>query len=472
MLDAYQHGAQIDDLPAATPDASDKKIEVFDTKSGASQCMDLREAVDMANAPWCGRTWRADDGSPTASGYCGSLEMLRNMKDVLGLGCYLVKNDHTRRKLDPTDHYRFATGETAKLDGTMGHYQWGWGKPFYIALWTEGGQEYEAVSLYPIKGKYNYRVPVGSISATGHAALDREADTLVSYINDDKKYRGGNNTEAWDTTYRTLLGKCATGRTTAQFMTAARKNGRGWLAGTMRASAVVKILVEIVMGTRNVQAAYQEEKDKDGLYQGGFGDGVTTFTDWSNYNNANPIIPLSVGVDMGDGLGVAHYNVPNAESGTAYAASVPVFFGLKNFFGHIWRVSEDELAEANEDKSMKHWVVPSIYDSITYGTTAGLKQKSTSPTSSGYIKKMSYENLEMWPTQVGGSALTYQCDNFWNSSGITSGFRAVFRGANTNNGASAGCGAVNVNNAPTNSNANIGSPLNNRKRGRRGLTPR
>ena len=37
----------------------------------------------------------------------------------------------------------------------------------------------------------------------------------------------------------------------------------------------------------------------------------------------------------------------------------------------------------------------------------------------------------------------------------------LFRGANTNNGGTAGCGAVNVNNAVTNANANIGSPLNN-----------
>ena len=54
MLDAYKTGEQIDDLPAASTDATDKKIEVFDTKSGASQCMDLTAAVDMANAPWCG----------------------------------------------------------------------------------------------------------------------------------------------------------------------------------------------------------------------------------------------------------------------------------------------------------------------------------------------------------------------------------------------------------------------------------
>lgn len=51
MLDAYKNGEQIDDLPAASMDATDKKIEVFDTKSGSSQCMDLTAAVDMANGP-------------------------------------------------------------------------------------------------------------------------------------------------------------------------------------------------------------------------------------------------------------------------------------------------------------------------------------------------------------------------------------------------------------------------------------
>ena len=460
MLSAYQNGEQIDDLPAASTDATDKKIEVFDTKSGASQCMDLTAAVDMANAPWCGRVWRTDLGTPTASTYCGSLEMLKNLKDILGLGGYLVKNDHSRRKLDPTNHYRFANGETAKLDGTMGHYQWGWGKPFYFAKWTQGNLEFEAVSLYPIKGQYNYRIPVGSLSATGLAALDRDTDTLVSYINDDVKYRGGNNTSGWDDTYRSLLGHCATNRTTAQFAAAAHKNGAGWLAGTMRAAAVVKILVEIVMGTRNVQAAFNANKDANGLYQGGFGTGVTTFGTWGNYNNYNPILHLSAGVELADGLGIATHNVLNEDGTTAYVANVPVFFGLKNFFGYIWRVSEDELAEANADKTMKHWVTPSIYGTYTYGSTAGMVLKSTAPTySGGWIKRMSYDNLEMWPTEVGGTESTYQSDHYWNGSGITSGFRAVFRGAATDNGGYAGCGAVNVDHAPTYADADVGSPL-------------
>ena len=85
--------------------------------------------------------------------------------------------------------------------------------------------------------------------------------------------------------------------------------------------------------------------------------------------------------------------------------------------------------------------------------------KSTSPIASGFIVKMSYENLEMWPTQSGGTESTYQSDYFYNNGGVTSGFRAVFRGAYASNGGSAGVGAVSVNSAPAYAHASIGSPL-------------
>ena len=85
--------------------------------------------------------------------------------------------------------------------------------------------------------------------------------------------------------------------------------------------------------------------------------------------------------------------------------------------------------------------------------------KSTSPIASGFIVKMSYENLEMWPTQSGGTESTYQSDYFYNNGGVTSGFRAVFRGADADHGGHAGVGAVNVDNAPTHASASSGSPL-------------
>ncbi|MCX4276896.1 MAG: hypothetical protein OSJ48_03340, partial [Muribaculum sp.] len=48
---------------------------------------------------------------------------------------------------------------------------------------------------------------------------------------------------------------------------------------------------------------------------------------------------------------------------------------------------------------------------------------------------------------------------YWNGSNITSGFRAVFRGAGTDNGGHAGLSAVSVNHAVAHATADIGSPL-------------
>ena len=90
MLSAFEGGQQLDDLPLATNEVQDKIIEVFDKKSGASGYMGLKDAVRMANNPSCGRVWNEDNATPKAATWFGSLEMLRNLPDILGLGCYLV----------------------------------------------------------------------------------------------------------------------------------------------------------------------------------------------------------------------------------------------------------------------------------------------------------------------------------------------------------------------------------------------
>ena len=460
LLNAFEGGQQVDDLPLATDTVQDKKIEVFDDKTGASGQMDLKHAVRMANAPSCGRVWNLDNSTPRAAGWFGSLEMLRNLQDVLGLGGYLVKNDHSRRKLDPTNHYRFANGEVAKLDGSMGHYQWGWGKKFYLAFYSIGRLFYEEISLSPIPGQYNYVIPVGSMSAHGHACIDRTTDTLVSYVNDDVRYRGGDNNTTYDGTYRTLIGRAATNKNTEYFRAAARKNGAGWLCGTMRHSTVVKVLFEIILGTRDMQAGYNANKDADGLYQGGLGSGVTNMPDWGNYNGYRPLLPTSVGIELGDACGISTYNILKEDGSTHYAAPVPVFFGLKNPFGHLWRQMDDEFVRCNEDTSVTHLVAPSIYGTWTIGNEAGMVAYSTSPTrTEGYIKTLSYDNLENFATQVGATSATYHCDYFWNTSGATSGFRLCLRGCFAHHGVRSGSAALTVSPAVSAANVYWGSPL-------------
>ena len=462
IISAFEGGQQIDDLPLADSTVQDKEIEVFDKKTGASGRMSVRDAVNLSNAPWCGRCWNLDHSTPQAATWVGSLEMLRNLPDVLELGCYLVKNDHTRRKLDATNHYRFANGETAKLDGSMGHYQWGWGKVFYVAFYTVGRLFHEVVSLSPIPGQHNYCIPVGSLSAHGFASIDRSSGALVSYVNDDIRYRGGDNESSYDETYRTLCGTCVSQMTTEALRAAARKNGTGWLCGTMRHSAVVKILFEIIFGTRDMQAAYNPAKDSDGLYQGGLGNGVTDWTwdAWTTHNGNRPFLPTRVGIELGDSCGVSNYELKGAEGDTVYTAPVPVFFGLKNPHGYLWRQQDDEFVRANEDTTMTHLVAPSIYGSWTIGVETGMKAYSTSPAKGeGYIKTLSYDHLEIFATQLGGSASTWHCDYFWNTSVAVSGFRLVLRGCTADVGARSGSSDVHVSRAVSAAHVSWGSPL-------------
>lgn len=461
MLDAYENGQQIDDLPAADLTVTDKIIEVYDPTTGASQQMQLKDAVDMANAPYFGRVWNTANATPVAQSWVGSLEFGKQLAGILGLGCYLVQADHTRRKLDPSNHYLFANGETAKLDGSMGHYQWGWGKPWYYATWLQGTLRFEVVSLQPIKGQYSYLVPIATMSADGHACYNRTTGALCSLVNTDANYRGGNNTSDWDDTYRSLLGKPVTNLSTSAFKTAAEKVGTGWFAGLGRMLCAIAILEDVILGTHNHQTAFNATLDADGLHQGGLGAGVTNFSNWSTYNSYSPMIPCGVCAEKGDLLGVISYDVPGADDTTYQTVSISCFYGLVHAgFGHLWRWCVDEMAMANEDGTMTHYMADDLTGTWDLSTGTGMSAYSTMPKGEGYEKNVSLDNFEAFPTIItGGSESTYFPDYGRNTSGITSGVRAVARGAGADPGGQSGSFAVTVSYALSDAAAYYGSPL-------------
>ena len=123
MLSAFEAGKKISELDTASGSVSDMRIEVLDT-DGESKVMNLSEAVTTAANAVCGRYWNESNSTYRAAGYHGSLDMLRKLPELLGLGCYLVQDDRTRRKLDPTNHYRFEDAHrrswTARWDSICG----------------------------------------------------------------------------------------------------------------------------------------------------------------------------------------------------------------------------------------------------------------------------------------------------------------------------------------------------------------
>ena len=52
----------------------------------------------------------------------------------------------------------------------------------------------------------------------------------------------------------------------------------------------------------------------------------------------------------------------------------------------------------------------------------------------GWATMLSMDNLENFPTAIGGSQTTYWCAYYWNTSGATSGFRLCLRGGSVSNG--------------------------------------
>jgi hypothetical protein len=354
------------------------------------------------------RRWNLGNATPAGEAV-GNIDYLRNLPDMLGLGCYLVDETHGRRKLNPTNHYKLTTGGVAALDGSMGDYMWGWATPWYYAWWVEGSYYYEAVALTPIPGKPNYKIPVASAAALGVSVVDRDTNKMVSVINTSARYRGMSNdatAQSYDGTFKSQLGRAATNETCAKYGEYARNKGEGWEGYWFGMHAAIGILTRVILGNRNIQAAYNANKDANGLYQGGLGVGVTDYSNWSSHFGANiPFLPTSVGVELADGVGVVNYNVLNDSSTTLHTAKVPT--------ANTWT----------------------------------------------YISQMSMQNLATSPTVLDGTAATYYCDPLYNDN-AASGLRLAYRGGNANSGSNAGLGCLNVNNAASAVNVHIGSPLN------------
>lgn len=405
---------------------------------GYATTNDAAQILTAAQTMYFVRVWNLANSTPVAASWKGNLAFGQEMESYLGLGCYLVQNDHSRRKLAANNHYRFANGGTAKLDGSMGHYQWGWGIKFYILVKRYGTLLELGASLSYVPGYENYCIPVGSMSAAGWATMERSTSTLVSYINDTADYRGGNNDATKDGLFNTLLGKPASSMTTQAFLTAARKNGDGWLGSSMRHQAVANILFFLIFGTLKVDTAVNNTRDSNGLRQGGLGQGATNAGGWWNTSfNYFPVIPMSAGIDMGDACGNFSYDVKDGDDNVLQTMHCQNFFGLKNGLGGImWRMMTDEIFVSNADGSQTHYFATNIMkvnDAYTYnidGTLTGMRAGATTPTDTSarwrYISEVAFSCLECIPISCDGTDSTFFCDGYYNPI-ATSGSRLVLR---------------------------------------------
>jgi hypothetical protein len=316
------------------------------------------------------------------------------------------------------------------------------------------------ISAIPLPGyKYVDDFFISSYEAT----IYRSKDLLMSRLGVDStynEYRGGDNTAEWDGTYRSLLGRPVTNLTRDQFRQAARKRGSGWEMYTYNAHKILFWLFAVEYATLDSQKPFNAQKDANGFAQGGLGPGLTQMTDWTNFNNTNPLIPCGYTNEFGNGSGEKAYVVKNASGGTHATLMANRYRGIENPFGHIWKYTDGaNIQVTTGDAGLSIlWTTddPSNFSDTSY---TGYDKKGNICRTNGYAKKMLLgEDGDIVATEVGGSSSTYWCDYYYTYTSANR-MQVVLIGGNADYGSIAGLACVNANLAPSAAARYFGSRL-------------
>lgn len=272
-------------------------------------------------------------------------------------------------------------------------------------------------------------------------------------------FRGGDNTAEWDDTYRSLLGCPVTNLTRDQFRQAARKRGSGWEMYTYGAHKTLFWLFAVEYATLNSQKPFNAQKDANGFAQGGLGPGPTQMTDWTNFNNANPLIPCGYTNEFGNGSGEKAHVVKNASGGTHATLMVNRYRGIENPFGHIWKYTDGaNIQVTTGDNGLSIlWTTadPSNFSDSSY---VGYDKKGNICRVNGYAKNtLLGEDGDIIATEIGGSSSTYWCDYYYTNTS-TNSLRLVTVGGGSD-GADAGFIRVNASETPSGAYKHFGSRL-------------
>nr|DAG15201.1 MAG TPA: tail collar fiber protein [Caudoviricetes sp.] len=330
----------------------------------------------------------------------------------------------------------------------------------WFKLYTNGTKFKAMFSAIPLPG-YNH-IDKFYIS-TMEARIYRNNSTLFSSkgVNStDSSVRGGDNTAEWDGTYRSLLGRPVTNLTRDQFRQAARKRGSGWEMYTYNAHKTLFWLFAVEYATLDSLKPFNAQKDANGFAQGGLGLGPIQMTDWTNFNNANPLIPCGYTNEFGNGSGEKAYVVKNASGGTHATLKANRYRGIENPFGHIWKYTDGaNIQVTTGDAGLSIlWTTddPSNFSDTSY---TGYDKKGNICRTNGYAKKMLLgEDGDIVATEIGGSSSTYWCDYYYTNTSANR-MQTVLVGGATDEGQGAGLACVSTNLAPSATGRNVGSRL-------------
>ena len=334
----------------------------------------------------------------------------------------------------------------------------------WYKLYTNGTKFRMMLSEIPLPG---YKHVDKFYISTYEACIARNEEKLWSenlYAYSDESslinLRGGDNTSDWDGTYRSLLRMPVTNLTRDQFRQAARKRGSGWEMYTYGAHKTLFWLFAVEYATLNSQKSFNAQKDANGFSQGGLGLGPTQMTDWTNFNNANPLIPCGYTNEFGNSSGEKAYVVKNASGGTHATLMANRYRGIENPFGHMWKYTDGaNIQVTTGDAGLSVlWTTddPSNFSDTSY---TGYDKKGNICRTNGYAKRVLLgEDGDIVVTEVGGSSSTYWCDYYYTYTSINR-MLMVRVGGDADRVLDAGLTCVAANLAPSDGSRNSSSRL-------------
>lgn len=318
-------------------------------------------------------------------------------------GCLLSDNGTVNKYLD-ADSWLEET-----RDGSAGQVMVEIPTHYRLGVKVDDNKRMVLMSEYAVPGFI--KVPKCYVSAY-HAALQRSTLKLASVVNTSTDYRGGDNTAAWDGTYRSLLGRPATNiDNISNLRTYARNRNAStveWNMMTLPVWDTLTWLYCVEYCTLNAQSTYNAALTSEGYHQGGLGDGVA-FLNWSthnSFNKNNPVVPCGYTDELGNNTGIKSFTMPSQYSTTSTTLQVPRYRGIEIPFGGI-DVRVDGVIIDGKSKTMYITDNPSDFSS----TDISLYNKVTEmPEMLGFVQNIFLnDNCYTVPILVGTTSNKHFC---------------------------------------------------------------
>lgn len=326
---------------------------------------------------------------------------------------------------------------------------------FYVLEKDMDGFAYTYISDQPLPG---FKYIPKTYHSRYEATINRSTGKLMSIINTTTTYRGGNNTSAWDGTYRSLLGLPCTAQSRTVYRTGARLNRSSkWNISTTLSDYVVALLFRVEYATYNSQATFNSALTAEGYKQGGLGAGVTNInsTLWSSYNGYNPFIPCGYTAELGNRTGVKDFVMPS-EYGTL-TTQVNRYRGIELPFGHIWKHRDGFVIELSENYTVAKYYIFDNPNDFADTKTANARYLCDMPSENGYIKTLNkYTNIA---STIGGSSGSWVYDYAYVKNDGAGTLRGFLSGGNAINGSGAGLGCSNAYYSPAGATVYLGVRL-------------